>query len=108
MRPDEALESLVATPDGDLVAGSECAPDGMESSIRFHFRPGLAPDKSLIAMGTAQTMRANALVDMDRLPDGDDVGLARFYFPGLGNKTASRLYPAAGLTGTPPPSALKK
>jgi hypothetical protein len=102
LKPNEGLESLVATPDGDLVAGSEYAPAGMQASVLFRFRLAAPSGGSLVAKGAAQTTPGNALVDMERLPDGDYVGLERFYFPGIGNKTVIRLYPAAGLAATPP------
>ena len=102
LRPNEGIEALVATPDGDLLAGSEFAPSGKNSSIFYRLKLGAPAGQAVRAAGFAQTTLGNALVDMDRLPDGDYVALERFYFPGIGNKTVIRRYAAAGLDADPP------
>jgi hypothetical protein len=102
LRPNEGVEALAATADGDLIAGSEYAPPGKSHSVFYRLTPGAPAAKAVRAVGFAETTLGNALVDMDRLPNGDYVALERFYFPGIGNKTVIRRYAASGLAADPP------
>ena len=102
LKPNEGIEALVATAHGDLIAGSEYAPPGKDSSIFYQLKLGASASEATLAMGYAQTTLGNALVDLDRLPDGDFVALERFYFPGIGNKNVIRRYAASGLIANPP------
>ncbi len=96
---NEGLESLALGPDGGLVAATEFDPFGNEGARVY--RLPLAAGQSA-GEGIGHTRAGYALVDLARMPDGDYLGLERFYFPLIGFRTVLRRYPGQGVRATPP------
>jgi hypothetical protein len=102
---NEGLEALAATADGDLIGGAEERPASDKGFNAFRFKvPTAGKKRETIEAprGRAVTAPGYSFVDLDRLPDGDFVGLERSYFPVIGTKIGIRRYAAAGLAQPAP------
>ncbi len=95
------LEALAPLGDDALLVGSEST--GGTAKL---WQAPLDAETPVAPQGEHDLEIGFGLAELDRLPDGDFVGLERFYAPGIGNRIRLTRIPANGLSGEPRTSKL--